>query len=156
MKVSVNSGNTIVVAGEVIQGHQVASGGAEDSPYPDGSIALQMPHFARLGLDLSDFYPGTLNVSIAPKSFELANADYRFEHLQWIDGFAPETFSFCRCNLIFAEVSRSALVYYPHPETKTQHFHNASLLEILAPKIDGIAYGDKVSLELNSNQFILS
>ncbi len=46
----------------VRQGHGVASGRAPDSPYPAGTIALQAPLFARHGLDLSPFFPGTLNL----------------------------------------------------------------------------------------------
>lgn len=145
----------LFIKGEVIPGHQIASGKAKDSPYPGGSVPLQMPHFARLGLDLSEFYPGTLNVSIAPKKFTLLQSDYCFEGLQWIDGFPPETFSFCHCQLEFNDKSYPALVYYPHPETKIQHFHNDSLLEILAHKIPNIAYGDKVRLILSAEQFRL-
>jgi hypothetical protein len=47
-------------------GHQVASGLAVNNPYPAGTIAMQTPFFKALGLDLSGFYVGTLNVSIAP------------------------------------------------------------------------------------------
>jgi hypothetical protein len=36
-----------------VSGHGVASGQAAASPYPAGTIALQSPHFASLGLDLS-------------------------------------------------------------------------------------------------------
>ena len=43
-------------------GHGVASGRSTDGPYPEGSIALQRPHFARLGLDLGACFNGTLNV----------------------------------------------------------------------------------------------
>ena len=39
-----------------------------DSPYPDGSIPLQMPHFAARGLDLLPYYPATLNISIGAVS----------------------------------------------------------------------------------------
>ena len=52
----------------LLEGHGVASGQAlnagqlKTSPYPKGTIAMQAPLFAALGLDLSPFWPGTLNL----------------------------------------------------------------------------------------------
>lgn len=135
------------IGGVVVQGHQIASGKASNSPYADGSIVLQTPHFKKLGLDLSGFFPGTLNISIAPKSFEILQPDYQFEQVEWIDGFPPETFSFCKCIVRFNDIVSRGYVYYPHPETKTQHFHNESLIEVICEEVPGIGYGDKVSLE---------
>lgn len=135
------------IDGVVIQGHQIASGKASNSPYPDGSIPLQTPFFKKLGLDLSDFYPGTLNISIAPKSFKIIQPDYRFEHVTWIDGFPAETFSFCQCKIWFKDSVSNGYIYYPHSETKTQHFHNDSLIEVICEEVVGIGYGDKVKLE---------
>ena len=143
---------TTYIDGVVIQGHQIASGKAQDSPYPGGSIVLQMPHFKKLGLDLSGFYSGTLNISITPKSFAILKPDYRFEQVHWIDGLAAETFSFCQCNVYFEEAMSKGFVYYPHPETKTQHFHNDSLIEVICEELAGIEYGDKVKLELSTEQ----
>ena len=56
----------------LLDGHGVASGRAvhagesRTSPYPKGTIAMQSPFFAALGLDLSPFWPGTLNLSFSP------------------------------------------------------------------------------------------
>ena len=58
--------------GVLFKGHGVASGQALSSgasgisPYPKGTIAMQSPFFAALGLDLSPYWPGTLNLSFAP------------------------------------------------------------------------------------------
>ena len=41
----------------LVSGHGVASGGSTTSPYPEGTIAMQQPLFAQLGLDLSDCWP---------------------------------------------------------------------------------------------------
>lgn len=142
------------VPGRVVPGHQIASGLAKDSPYPDGSIALQMPHFKAAGLDLSDCLPATINVSIAPRRFSLTKADFRIEALQWVEGFHPETFSFVRCELIFTQRCYPAWVYYPHPETKTQHFHNDSVLEILAPEVANLTYGADVTLRFASQNIL--
>lgn len=45
----------------------MASGRAPDSPYPAGTIALQAPFFREHGVDLSPYFPGTLNVDLAPR-----------------------------------------------------------------------------------------
>ncbi|MEO0928977.1 MAG: hypothetical protein AAFY63_24355, partial [Cyanobacteria bacterium J06643_13] len=58
--------NLISLVGTVKAGHQVASGQATDSPYEQGTLEMQLPYFRALGLDLRDFFLGTLNVSIAP------------------------------------------------------------------------------------------
>ncbi|MEO0518268.1 MAG: hypothetical protein AAF171_13325 [Cyanobacteria bacterium P01_A01_bin.116] len=52
----------VTLEGVVVPGHRVASGQAQDSPYPHGTIEMQQPHFLSLGVDLSPYYPGTLNV----------------------------------------------------------------------------------------------
>ena len=140
---------------ELVSGHQIASGTNPDSPYPGGSIALQIPCFMDLGLDLSSFYPATLNLSIAPSTFRIQQADYRFDQVQWVTGFNPETFSFVACEIEWNKQRYQGFVYYPHPETKTRDFHNASLIEIIAPKINGIGYGDKVKFVYPSDKITI-
>ena len=137
------------VDGIIQQGHGVASGTASDSPYPRGTIEIQSPFFKALGLDLAPFFPGTLNVSIHPNTFELLQPEWTFPQVKWIEGFPAEDFSFSRCQLLFADVAYNALVYYPHPETKVRHFQNPSILEILAPSIPGIQYGSAVAIAYN-------
>jgi hypothetical protein len=39
------SGDSMRISGIVVQGHQVASGSAESSPFPAGTIELQAPMF---------------------------------------------------------------------------------------------------------------
>ena len=43
--------------------------------------------------------------------------------------------------------SVDAMVYWPHPSTKPEFHQESNVLEILAPAIDGITYGDQVYLE---------
>jgi hypothetical protein len=144
-----------LVPGVVVPGYQVASGQSSNSPYPQGTIALQTPHFQSRGLDLSPFFAGTLNVSIAPQRFKLLRSDYTFAQVKWLDTHAPETFSFCHCHLVYGQQAYGALVYYPHPETKLGHFQNDQTLEILAPPIADITYGDHLSLALHPHQIQL-
>ena len=74
------------IRGTVIAGHGVASGRESDSPYPAGTIALQRPFFQDLGLDLTDCFEGTLNVSVAPMELVLRDPDHTFECVDWSDG----------------------------------------------------------------------
>ena len=140
------------VSGVLQSGHRVASGLSESSPYPAGTIAMQTPYFKKLGLDLSTYYPGTLNISVAPLSFKLRHADFTFKNVFWAKGFPSEDFSFVCCTLIYQEERYAALVYYPHPESKIQHFQTDSLIEILCEKIKGVSYGDSVVIEYEKSR----
>lgn len=143
------------IIGTVQPGHQIASGLAEDSPYGAGSIELQAPYFAGLGLDLTPFYFGTINLSIAPYRFQLKQPRWQFCDLRWTDRHPPETFSFCQAELIWKKKIVSGLVYYPHPETKRSHFQADSVLELLAPKLSGLSYGDRLQLRVNPAEIML-
>ncbi len=140
----------------VVKGHQVASGRSKSSPYPAGSISLQKPFFDRSGINLQGMFDGTLNLSIAPHKFSIVSADHRIEHLHWIDGFPEESFSFVKCEVSAHNQNYEGWVYYPHPETKTQHFHNNQLLEVLCPFIPNLNYGDTVTLEYDDQKIAIS
>ena len=140
------------VKGIIVKGHQVASGMAKNSPYPRGTIEMQTPHFKRLGLDISLFFPGTLNINIRPYQFKVNLPQYTFKNLQWNNNSPPETFSFSPCQLVYKDVEYTGLVYYPHPETKPDHFQDDSTLEILAPVVDSIEYGGSIQLILNPQE----
>ena len=43
-------------------------------------------------------------------------------------------------------------MYYPHPKTKLRNFQNPSLLEVIARPIEGIQYGDKLSVWVNTDE----
>lgn len=126
------------IQGRLQTGYGVASGWATHSPYPAGTIALQTPHFQQLGLDLTPYYPGTLNISIAPAQFRLLQPQWTFPLVHWFPASCPETFSFSPCQVIYLEQTIWGLIYYPHPETKPDHFQDSSTLEVLAPFIDEI------------------
>jgi CTP-dependent riboflavin kinase len=144
------------ITGTIQAGYRVASGLTDNSPYPAGTIALQMPHFRRLGLDLSNCYVGTLNINIAPAKFKLVQPAHTFPNLVWIDGFDSETFSFCHCQIEFQQQEYDGWIYYPHPETKIAHHQPSTLIEVLAPKIVGVGYGDRVVLRGRSDEFTLA
>lgn len=141
---------TITVKGIIIEGHRVASAPSDDYPY--GTLEKQKPYFKALGLDLGNFYNGTLNVSIHPHTFEMKNSEFTFDRVEWTDLHPPETFSFSRCAVIFKGNRYLGWVYYPHPETKIRNFQQSSMIEILAEYIPGVQYGEDIELELNSKE----
>jgi hypothetical protein len=138
-----------IIRGILVKGHQVASGQALDSPYPYGTIEKQISLFKDLGLDLSDFFRGTLNISIVPKTWTMLNPQWTFPHLEWTDLHPPETFSFSACQVRFNQCSYDSWIYYPHPKTKKRHFQAPSLIEIIAPPIEGIKQGEIIQIAYN-------
>jgi hypothetical protein len=147
------SGNWIVVPGILVQGHQVAS--RPSRAYPYSSLEKQKPFFKKLGLDLHEYFNGTLNISIAPLTFEMSAPEFTFELVEWTDLHPPETFSFSRCSVLFRERVYSGWVYYPHPETKRTHFQDPSLVEVITVEIPNIKYDNVVELEVNPQEITL-
>lgn len=144
----------VTVSGTVVSGHRVASGQSATSPYPKGTIEMQTPHFQPLGVDLSPFYPGTLNVSIAPHAFDLT-PKITLPQVKWSAHHEAESFSFVPITLTWQQQTHSGLIYYPRPETKINHFQDPSVLELLLPFIEGLTYGQRVAIVAPSDEFKL-
>ncbi|HCK66062.1 MAG TPA: hypothetical protein DHW49_07330 [Anaerolineae bacterium] len=134
------------ISGILVRGHQVASRPSKDYPY--STLEKQKPYFKELGLDLYPYFNGTLNISIAPLTFKMRQPEFTFDKVEWTDLHPPETFSFSRCKVIFKSKEYAGWVYYPHPETKKNHFQNPSLIEVIALEIPNIQYGDSVDVEI--------
>lgn len=145
----------ITLKGKLKKGYRVASGPSE--AYPEyGSVEKQKPYFKALGLDLEHVFNGTLNISIKPYEFEIAKPEYRFTNVKWTELTNAEGFCFSRCKINFQGMEYEGFVYYPDPKTKKEHFQSASTIEVLAPLIDGINYGDTVEISLNSKEISIS
>ncbi len=140
------------VDGTVIRGHGVASGQASDSPYSAGTIAMQQPYFAALGLDLTGLYLATINFDIQPAQWRLLAADYSFRAVTWTELHPPEDFSLLACQLLWQGQAYAGYVYYPHPATKIQHFQSPSILELVLPWIATISYGARARLSYRPEQ----
>jgi CTP-dependent riboflavin kinase len=140
------------IDGIIQPGYRVASGTTDSSPYPKGTIEMQTPFFRALGLDLTPFFPGTLNVDISPSKFELIAPQHTFRKVQWAEEFSAEDFSFSPCQVIYKNTSFDSFIYYPHPETKIGHFQNSSIVEVIAPLIPDLKYGDRITLSINTEQ----
>jgi hypothetical protein len=140
--------------GIIMRGHRVASRPSKDYPY--STLERQKPFFKALGLDLYEYFNGTLNISIAPLTFEMYSPQFTFELVEWTDLHPPETFSFSHCSVIFKGREYAGWVYYPHPATKKTHFQNPSLIEVITYEIPGIQYGDPVELIINDAEISVS
>jgi len=70
--------------------------------------------------------------------------------LKWEKDFPSETFSIISCTLIYKTKQYNAYIYYPHVETKTVHIQKKSTVEILAPFVEGISYGDSIEVLINT------
>ena len=146
----------IQVQGTLQKGHQVASGQNNDPQFPGGTLRMQQAAFAQRGLDLSPYFPGTLNLSIHPHTYIIHQSLHTFHTVKWANYLPAEDFSFFDCRLILkGHPPINGLVYYPHPDTKPMHFQSPNTLELLMPFIDGLNYGDTLLLELDSQQITI-
>jgi hypothetical protein len=136
------------VTGTVVAGYGVASGAAPDGPYPGGTIRTQIPYFLARGVDIRAFVPATINLDISPRHFTMKSPDATLEAVRWTDRIPPETFSFCRCTVTHAGREYRAMIYYPHPETKVEHHHDDSLMELLAESIENLSHGDRLTVSI--------
>ena len=151
---------TLTISGIVKPGYQVASGSSLHSPYPKGTIEMQMPFFKKRGLDLSSFFYGTLNVFIFPKNqkikgFKIIKPDFYFPLLEWIPQKKIESFSFVSGNIKYQDVLYPCYLYFPHPKTKETHFQEPKIMEILAPKINKISYHQNIELQFAGDKILL-
>lgn len=113
---------------------------------------MQLPFFKQRGLDLSCYYSGTLNIDISPYTFKMKKAELHFPKVEWTQKHPPEDFSFSQCRVIHNSKTYDSWIYYPHPETKIRHHQNDSLIEVIAPHIPRLQYGDKIELEIRFDE----
>ncbi len=140
------------VKGVVVKGRGWTSGVGETCPFPHGTVGLQLPCFLQRGLDLSEFYPATLNVSIRPREFSIRNPRLTFRKVTWSAEHPPEDFSFLPCWVTFGDQHVSGFIYYPHPETKVRYFLDNSTLEVITKYLKSIGEGDSLILEFDANE----
>lgn len=134
----------------LVKGHQIASGLAKDARFPQGTITAQKPYFKALGLKLESYFPATLNAKFNCRKITLTNADFYFKNVKWHTDFPAENFKFFHCRIFTNNAAYAGLIYQPQIETKIEHFHPENQIEVLAPYIENIYYGDTLALESKS------
>ena len=134
------------IPGTIVAGYGVASGQGADKRYPAGSIPLQIPFFKERGIDLSPYFPGTLNVDLAPFTPEPHNPIFD-SRLRWFEN-QEERFLLCPVELEAGGQRYTGLWYYPHPDTKPAHVQPGSVVELLLPWIANLKNGDQVRVRL--------
>jgi hypothetical protein len=132
------------------KGHQIASGLAKNPLFPNGTISAQKPYFEALGLSLAEFFPATLNIQFGCQKIELSHADFHFQKVKWHSSIPAEDFKFFTCQLWYENTAYQGLIYQPQISTKIAHFQPDNQLEILAPYIKNITYGDTLYIESSS------
>lgn len=147
----------VQVKGFVEKGYGVASGKSGNPRFPEGTIEMQKPVFRKLGLNLDEYFMGTINLSISPQRYEIKSAKYTFKDVKWSPNDLAEDFSFFDCRiLINGNRKLNGLIYYPHPETKPEHFQSPDILEIITSFISDLRYGDELIIEVDSQQLNIS
>jgi hypothetical protein len=142
-----------MISATIVQGHRVASGLNGNPKFPGGTLRMQLPFFRDLGLDLSSYHLGTLNVSIAPLSYRVVQPKWTFPNVKWHTTEPEEDFSFFDVVVHRDDAtSISGLIYFPHPETKPEHFQSPDVLELLLPWTEGLGYGTKIRLDVPAEQ----
>ncbi len=144
--------------GVIHRGHGVASGRTEDVRFPKGTLAMQIPYFERTGLNLSEFFSGTLNILFKDYQFQLGQPSYSFPSVKWSPDLPAENFSFYSCNIQLGkdEAVCKSLVYWPHPSTKPEFVQDSRVLEVLAPYLSGVQYGREIIVSADSRTLSFS
>lgn len=151
-----NSISEQIVPARVVPGHRVASGLNGNPRFPGGTLRMQVPHFLARGLDLSSLYPGTVNVSIAPFGYRVVKARHTFAKVKWHPIEPAEDFSFFDVRMVYPDdLSFEGFIYFPHPDTKPEHFQQPDVLELLLPFVGGLHYGADITLQIPATQMVV-
>ena len=140
----------------VVQGHRVASGQNGNPRFPGGTLRMQIPCFLALGLDLRGLFIGTLNVSMAPLRYRVVKAKHTFRKVKWHPTEPAEDFSFFDVRVWRPDAPAvNGYIYFPHPETKPEHFQKPDVLELLLPLMEGVKYGAELDIEIPATQMVI-
>lgn len=144
------------ITGIVAEGYRIASGSnTEGVPGPFGemlkdSFVRQRPFFEKEIPELKSVWTGTININIAPRKALMNSFDHTVT-CEWHPGIT-ETFGIVSGVTLYAKgkTYTNCFIYYPMPSaihTPRHHF-----IEILAPKVEGLSYGDKISIDAPENR----
>jgi hypothetical protein len=88
-----------------------------------------------LGSTLLLFHLGTLNVSISPLAYRVVKPRHTLTQVKWHPTEPAEDFSFfdVRVKRPGLHCGCTGFIYFPHPDTKPEHFQQPDVLELLLP-----------------------
>ncbi len=141
-----------LIRGQIMPGHGVASGTGKDERYPEGTLKLQVKYFLEQGLDLSNYYMGTINLDISPCSYQIKKPKHFLKDINWSDYIPPENFYFFDVTFYHGDKAYDGLVYMPDPKTKEDHIQKPNILELILLKIERLAYGVTVEVAFKNDQ----
>jgi hypothetical protein len=156
----------VTIRGVIKPGYGIASWDSKKTQelvsnvYPDGrkiivdkTVYRQFPFFCDAGVaGIERMHPGTINIDISPREFSLVEPDYKIT-CEWIPGIR-ETFWLTGVTLIHNEKQYPAYIYYPC--ISEQHVARNFMIEVIAEKIEGVAYDDDVLLVLDTRSIQVS
>ena len=127
----------------------MASGIVNNDQFPEGTILMQAPFFKNRGVDLSEYFFGTLNIDISPNTWKGIKAWKYLEAVKWYEKYPAENFSFFQCRISVNETIQEGLIYFPSPETKISQFQSKSTIEIITKKINSVYTSCKIDVYYN-------
>jgi hypothetical protein len=137
------------ITGKVTQGYRIASGlNKEGIPGPGGiilkeSFPRQRGFFEKEIPEMKEMWTGTINVNISPRTHTMLAFDHEIT-CEWHPGIT-ETFGIVKnVTLIRDGKEYPAMIYYPF--ASDIHIPRLDTIEVLAPKVEGLKYGETVSL----------
>jgi len=146
----------MTIEGIVARGYGIASGTNKDGiPGPNGEIlkdsfVRQRSFFEKKIPGIKHIWTGTINLDISPKNARMRTFDYEIT-CEWHPGLT-ETFGVVEGVWVHfkGKIYSPAFIYYPMPSEI--HVPRHEIIEILAPKIEGLAYGDRVMIDVSSRK----
>lgn len=141
----------------VVPGQQNASGGAENSWYPGGTIALQRPHFLRAGVRMESCHNATINVELAGRPdalLHLKAATHAVEST-WFPG-KFELHLLEPIKLTHKGVEYDGFLYEPYVATRHVPSNKRVQNEVLCPLIPGLKYGDDVAISVDPSHVVVA
>lgn len=144
------------IEGIVTQGYRIASGlntVGVMGPYGEmlkDSFVRQRPFFEAEIPELTAVWTGTINLTIAPRHCVMKKWDYEIT-CQWHPGVI-ETFGIVQDVTVYhnGRAYAPGFIYYPLPSEI--HIPRNEIIEILAPKIEGLTYGDEIAIEVSDEK----
>ena len=144
------------IAGIVTEGYRIASGSnTEGVPGPFGemlkdSFVRQRVFFEKEVPELKSVWTGTINLNISPRSARMNAFDHTIT-CEWHPGIT-ETFGIVSGITLHAKgrTYKDCFIYYPMPSDI--HTPRYEIIELLAPKVEGLSYGDSITIEVSEEK----